>query len=271
MKEGTNKSSAKFGGKVGLYKVVSISCSLAIGILGILFIAFAAHLYFTGGAHPYSRERVSEYLLPLAIPSLLTIALAIWSFILRTNLGASSENVKAKLSSIYRLSIYAQRINIDTISANQTQKVEKERKVRMIINIIFFSLSALLCVAAFVYIIFFAEFTVENLNADMLNAFAVSLPLLTLTVGVHVPRLFLSERSAERERLILSSAVKEGANLSGAVSPREIKGERLIVSISRLAVLGVAVAFIILGVFNGGMEDVLGKAVKICTECIGLG
>jgi hypothetical protein len=32
-----------------------------------------------------------------------------------------------------------------------------------------------------------------------------------------------------------------------------------------------AVAFLILGIFNGGAEDVLKKAIAICTECIGLG
>ena len=39
----------------------------------------------------------------------------------------------------------------------------------------------------------------------------------------------------------------------------------------RLVILVVAVAFIVLGVMNGGGRDVLVKAVNICTECIGLG
>ena len=33
----------------------------------------------------------------------------------------------------------------------------------------------------------------------------------------------------------------------------------------------VGVSFVVLGIMNGGMEQVLGKAVRICTECIGLG
>ena len=33
----------------------------------------------------------------------------------------------------------------------------------------------------------------------------------------------------------------------------------------------IAVTFIVVGVLNGGMADVLGKAIRICTECIGLG
>ena len=32
-----------------------------------------------------------------------------------------------------------------------------------------------------------------------------------------------------------------------------------------------AVLLIVLGVLNGGAQDVLTKAVKICSECIGLG
>ena len=49
------------------------------------------------------------------------------------------------------------------------------------------------------------------------------------------------------------------------------KNERKILFSVRSAVLILAVTFIILGIFNGGMAEVLGKAVRICTECIGLG
>ena len=37
------------------------------------------------------------------------------------------------------------------------------------------------------------------------------------------------------------------------------------------ALLCLAVALVVLGVTNGGARDVLAKAVKICSECIGLG
>lgn len=41
--------------------------------------------------------------------------------------------------------------------------------------------------------------------------------------------------------------------------------------ITRLVILGVAIAVLILGFAIGGYADVLTKAVNICTECIGLG
>ncbi len=39
----------------------------------------------------------------------------------------------------------------------------------------------------------------------------------------------------------------------------------------RAVVLAAAVIFLIHGIMNGSMQDVLVKAVNICTECIGLG
>ena len=38
-----------------------------------------------------------------------------------------------------------------------------------------------------------------------------------------------------------------------------------------MIIAATAVALIVLGVMNGGMFDVLVKAINICTECIGLG
>ncbi len=33
----------------------------------------------------------------------------------------------------------------------------------------------------------------------------------------------------------------------------------------------ISMLFIVLGIMNGGLLDVLAKAIKICSECIGLG
>ena len=43
------------------------------------------------------------------------------------------------------------------------------------------------------------------------------------------------------------------------------------VHVIRVILAVVAVVFIVLGVMNGGLYDVLVKAINICTECIGLG
>ena len=39
----------------------------------------------------------------------------------------------------------------------------------------------------------------------------------------------------------------------------------------RRVMLVFAIVFVVLGIFNGSMKDVLVKAINICSECIGLG
>lgn len=52
-----------------------------------------------------------------------------------------------------------------------------------------------------------------------------------------------------------------------SVSPETARRRILL----RRILMAAAVLFIVLGIFNGSMKDVLIKAIKICTECVGLG
>lgn len=54
-------------------------------------------------------------------------------------------------------------------------------------------------------------------------------------------------------------------------TPRSSEHSNVALLVTRLAVGVVAIVFIVLGAVNGGASDVLIKAIKICTECIGLG
>lgn len=49
------------------------------------------------------------------------------------------------------------------------------------------------------------------------------------------------------------------------------KAKSLTVMCSKIAVGAIAVAFIVIGITNGGAGDVLAKAIALCTECVGLG
>ena len=55
--------------------------------------------------------------------------------------------------------------------------------------------------------------------------------------------------------------------LAKAVPQEEGRGPAVL----RTAVFALAVGFIVLGVLNDGLEDVLTKANAICMECVGLG
>ena len=98
-------------------------------------------------------------------------------------------------------------------------------------------------------------------------------------------RIFTRELVAQRLRPIaplffaalgvtalgLLLGVKDENGLSpvkgGRVESRAHGGKTLRTLLLLLAALGLLAA----GVFNGSAQDVFGKAVKICTECVGLG
>ena len=75
----------------------------------------------------------------------------------------------------------------------------------------------------------------------------------------------------ELEILRSASVVSEvSCDVSGILTKIDEKQEIITLAV-RGVVLAAAITFIIIGITNGGMTDVLAKAVKICTECIGLG
>ena len=89
-------------------------------------------------------------------------------------------------------------------------------------------------------------------------------------------------RSVKREIELLRQAMKnttaknntadeENKSFLSKINDFVNNNEKSLVLGVRIALIGCAVGFIVAGIINGGMNDVLKKAVKICTECIGLG
>ncbi len=81
--------------------------------------------------------------------------------------------------------------------------------------------------------------------------------------------LFLLAQLRHVSMLREIEAAKVAPMRQAAVKPDSRRGGAA--TIVRVALLVCAVALIVLGVCNGGMRDVLIKAINICTECIGLG
>ena len=250
-------------------KIIAIATSVCILLLGIAFIFCTAHLYFTGGDQPYSRESVGKYLLILALPSAITAGLATAGLVMATIKENAVDGTVARTPSDL-LDSYLAKYDLSDIKGEEADTISKERKYRSVYASIAYSLSAAIFAVVLVYLSFFANFTVENLNSDAMTAFALSLPLCAVAVGVHVPRLYLSEDSCRRELEAVKKYVRENSPKRVEKQPNA-KGAITATEITRYVIIAASVILIVLGVFNGGMKDVLAKAVKICTECIGLG
>ena len=113
--------------------------------------------------------------------------------------------------------------------------------------------------------LFYYMFTRERVGEKLLPV----LPLLCCAVGLTVAGVILGIRD-ERE----SAPVKDEKLLReiGAVREKAVRrqADRTTV-ILRIVLLIAAVILILLGILNGGLEDVFSKGATICTECVGLG
>ena len=251
-------------------RIVGWITSILILLTGILFIVCSSHLYFTGGDQPYSRERVAVFLVAPAISGGITLLLAIGGMIYSAVTHAKDDNTTPR-TQIELLESFEKRYDINDFESGVKAKILKERKARAIFKYISYSFSATIFLLVLVYMCFSAEFTIDTLNADVIAALGVALPFSSIGLGIHVARLYVAESSAKRELELMKSYIKENRNIKAIKTTEKTKKSFDCVVIIRYAVLAVAIILVVVGIFNGGMKDVLAKGVKICTECIGLG
>ena len=82
--------------------------------------------------------------------------------------------------------------------------------------------------------------------------------------------LFFASVGSAVAGLILDAKDENGLKpVKGGKVENKATGERA--RTIRMVLLAAAVVLIVVGIFNGSARDVFGKAVKICTECVGLG
>ncbi len=95
-------------------------------------------------------------------------------------------------------------------------------------------------------------------------------PPIPKPVPVEPPKAEVEGAQIEKAKKERKKAKKPLVKEKKEKKPRK-KGRRAGVILLRVLLAAAGVALVVLGVFNGGMEDVLLKAINICTQCIGLG
>ncbi len=137
---------------------------------------------------------------------------------------------------------------------------EKRRKAIRLIAAAVISVCAVCCLA---YLLNREHFTSWDLETVIGSMMRFMLPFILIAFAVAAAAALLCENSCCREIEMLKTVPK---GKPSAVTKKEFP-----LTIVRAVCYAAAVLFIMLGVMNGGLRDVLVKAINICTECIGLG
>ena len=202
----------------------------------------------------FTRDAVAARLAPL-LPLLPVYALLVIAAVMA---GASPAAPLSPLTPENRLRLMKRRVAVLPDAARREERHQRVLRAGEAVAM------ALCAAGALAYLLNSAHFSSWDLEAAMGRMLLFVSPWALAAFTAEIGFSAALDRSRERETALLKSAPKTAP--IAEKPPRPLPLLPL-----RLGILAAALAFIVLGVMNGGLRDVLVKAVQICTECIGLG
>lgn len=288
--ENDRRNKNAVGKNVRLY--YGILLSIMTAVCGAFFIAAVWNLYLT--ADGFTRESMVESLNTFAlVPFIIWVVMVFIGWVLWEVFPPESKRYKNDV----RYNLYRQKKRMpetvsDELKASFTA-VKREEKIVKILWIV----AASICLAAAVYTVVYlclpSSFpSVENKSIPVFTMVKRVLPVILSAFAVCCGVAVYEGKSAkkqlkEMQKLTAGEKVKIKPTLwtvwrdkaaekadkkfyAGLVKFMDFTGKHYI-AIIRIAVACVCVSFVIAGIFNKGVSQMLHKAIIICTECIGLG
>lgn len=257
------------------------SCVLGALLLtvGILFIVSCIGIY-NSGDRPFTRESVSAAFSKIAVPVYITLLGAVGGIIIKIFLPLNPKKKNKAITSL-TLKRLEERYPISECSPRLARIIKGERLTRRLTVAGGVLMLALSLIYPLIYIFTPNRFPADNANGEIADAvIMILIYLIPLTIYL-VFAVFLTKNSMNYEIAKIKELKEPGVSKKGAKCTEEKKQPRALTFINshkkiifvclKCLVLILGATFVILGVTNGGMNDVLQKAVRICTECIGLG
>ena len=245
-----------------------IMLSVMLTVTGVLLMIGCVNVYNIGG-RPFTADNIAAEFSKIAVVVWITVAMVAIGVILALALPDEKAKLRAIVDKKTILARLERRIDPAALPCDVAEKINKEKKLRRVLLISAIVLIVAAAIPAAIFAFNFNNFTADH-DASVLRACVLILPLAFFGIGIATAYVLLEAASIDRQLTLVKSAM---ATAGGKIADTEYKKEAspwLTIGI-RIAVAVVAIVFIVLGIFNGGIADVLAKAINICTECIGLG
>ena len=242
--------------------------SICLVLSGILLIIACVGIY-NSGDEPFTRESISKAFASISIPICLSLAAIIVGAIFKIIFPSEKEKPKAKISEKVTLSRLEKRLCKNRDKAIVTE-LKKIKNLILALRLSAIALSIFCAIPSLIFIGNVENFTLET-NESILAAFLTILPWMLITASISIEYSYTESALIKKQISVLKNAdLPKNSNKKEECGccQRKRASAKLI---ARFVVLTVAIGLIIAGILNGGMADVLEKAVNICTECIGLG
>ena len=261
--------------KERIHRIYGICLAVLIVVVGVCFALSCISIYQSGQS-PFTRESIATHFARMAIPVYLCITGVEGGVVLSVAWPIETGKIKPRREAYVTLCKLREKLDFSAVDTAVTKAVDRESGKRrkwliqaVVVTAVSLAISMAWCMMP-------NHFSVENLNEDVKAAVLMLAPYVLASVAIWMDTVYMWDISIARETKLVKNALamcKHGAH--GKEPAREdqrklMENPRFIWAV-RGVIMYVGIMLVILGIFNGGMADVLGKAVRICTECIGLG
>ncbi len=259
----------EFMTKKRIHFIYSIVLSIALVVAGICLMAACLGIY-RSGPQPFSPESVAKAFSPIAPAVYVSIALVIGSFLLNLFLPLEKKKLAVEKQYPVILERLHSKLDFNGCDKNIRKQILSKQKSRKIHQHISLAL-LLICSAVFLaYGVYSSSFHQSEINSSILKAMALFFPCLAIPFGYSLFTAYFCKKSILKEIDLAKEAIAEGHTQAPAEKIEKKSCDKGITAL-RWALLVVAIGVAVFGFVSGGTEDVLTKAINICTECVGLG
>lgn len=256
-----------------------IALAALTAIVGVLFIVQVLRIYNSAENSPYSRELVTKMLGEISVVVWIWVAAVVSGGALCV-LYPQSDKVKAQIPPEITLEKLQARL------PEKNEKIENFRKDRKFVWLCVLEICLFCASFCATYLFNPHNFPATdgggNVTGEVLKMVWTVLPVSVVTFASCIAGSLYSAYSVKKEieetKSLIAENAKNGVKTAQKTAKIQEKSRLLKIFKSekcllwaRIAVAAVGVLLVTIGIFNGGMNDVLAKAIKICTECIGLG
>ena len=248
-----------------IHYIYSIVLSVSIVVAGLLLMLACLQIYHSGGEQIYTPEKVSAAFAPICVPVYICLGLILVSFVLHLVLWQTpGKTPKSKLPAMQlkRLQNTRDPENTEEDRKAAIRKLRKSRKG------LYLFCTAAWAVCTGVFLSFALSGTsydpdIAKATQSVIGLMYVFAPCVTVALGCSVLSVYLVRQNMEKEVAVLKQCPP--------LPQPKSAGKQQWIPVVRYVALGLAVCLMVYGLATGGWQDVLTKAVNICTECVGLG
>ena len=252
--------------KQRIHLIYGIILSAMLIIAGLCLIVACVGIY-NSGDKPFTPDSVAAAFSGIAVPVYLCLALIVGGFVLDGIFPGEKRKLPVEKQYPVILRRLRERLDLsscDPVMSNAIRKLQKSRKLRKNIAL------GLLILGSIVFLCYGLNpknFHQSEITQSMENAMWVLLPCMFIPFGYSIFAAYYEIASIKKEITLTKEALGGTAGQANVSCPVSQKRTPWL----RYGILVVAVVFLVYGFFAGGTNDVLTKAINICTECVGLG